>query len=278
MDEKESPRKIERRISSRASHSRPTKAYRNIDFLNSPDARLIRILAEYLEPERRFRRGRIQDFIVFFGSARSRELSMVQAQWADVPDREDQPEYLRQMRLAHYYEKSRELAARMTEWSKEISGETNRFVVCSGGGPGMMEAANRGARDADGLSVGLNISLPFEQEPNPYIPNNLSLEFHYFFMRKFWFVYKARAFVIFPGGFGTFDEMMELLTLVQTRKLKKEIPVVLFGTDYWKEVINFEALVQWGTISPEDLSLFRVIDDVEEARQYLITELSRLFL
>ena len=253
------------------SHQSDRKAYRNLEFLNSPDARLIRMLAEYLEPERRFRKSRVKDFIVFFGSARSRPSSEVESD----PET-DGSIYAR--KLGKYYDQARELSRKLTEWSRDLPGTSNRFVICSGGGPGMMEASNRGATDADGLSVGLNISLPFEQEPNPYIPKNLSLEFHYFFMRKLWFVYLARAVIIFPGGFGTLDEMMELLTLVQTRKLKKHLPIVLFGTEYWNDVLNFDALLRWGTISKGDLDLFRRMDDVDEAFEFLKEELTQLYL
>jgi uncharacterized protein (TIGR00730 family) len=265
------PKPRDRRRPSQPSHEDEQKAYRNIEFLNSPDARLIRVLAEYLEPERRFRESRIRDFIVFFGSARSRPSS-------EVKNDPGTDERAYERKLGKYYDQAREFSRKLTEWSRDLPGNNNRFVICSGGGPGMMEASNRGAMEADGLSVGLNISLPFEQDPNPYIPKNLSLEFHYFFMRKFWFVYRARAVVIFPGGFGTLDEMMELLTLVQTRKLKKQIPIVLFGTEYWDDVLNFDALLRWGTISEEDLDLFKRMDDVDEGVGFLKEELTRLYL
>src|SRR5437870_507584 len=188
-------------------------AYLDEDFLNSPDARVIRILAEFLEPLGHFRRERIRDTVVFFGSARITE---------DGPMRK-------------YYEDARALAGMLTEWSAQFTGPAHRFVVCSGGGPGIMEAANRGAHDANGKTIGLNIGLPFEQFPNPYITPELSFEFHYFFMRKFWFAYLAKALVVFPGGFGTLDEMMEILTLTQTQKLAKKITVLLYGSAYWKE-------------------------------------------
>lgn len=258
---------------SKESHSRVQKAYRNPDFLNSPDARLIRMLAEYLEPERRFRLNKIRDFIVFFGSARAYppEASLEKRHASGAAK-------IYQTKLTEYYERGRLLAKKLTRWSLRLPGGERRFVICSGGGPGMMEAANRGAQEAGGRSVGLNISLPFEQEPNPYIPKNLSLEFHYFFMRKFWFVYLSRAVVILPGGFGTLDEMLEVLTLVQTQKLKKSLPIVLMGKEYWEEVLRFDALLKWGTISPEDLKLFRMIDDVDEAFAYLTAELRRLYL
>ena len=222
-------------------------AYKNDKFLDSPAARSLRILSEYLEPLDHFRREKIRDTIVFFGSARLTE---------DGP-------------LGNYYSDARELARRVTEWSDSLTHSTCRFVVCSGGGPGIMEAANRGAADANGKTIGLNIGLPFEQFPNPYITPELSFEFHYFFMRKFWFAYLAKAMVVFPGGYGSMDELMEILTLVQTRKLNKKIIIVLYGSKFWNEVINFEALVRYGTISPEDLNLFEFADDTDTALRIL---------
>jgi uncharacterized protein (TIGR00730 family) len=227
-------------------------AYLNEKFLNSPDARALRILAEFLEPLAHFRREKIRDTVVFFGSARLRE--------GDGP-------------LARYYDDARTLARMLTEWSDQFTNATHRFVVCSGGGPGIMEAANRGAADANGKTVGLNIGLPFEQFPNPYITPELSFEFHYFFMRKFWFAYLSKAMVVFPGGFGTLDEMMELLTLTQTQKLAKKVTIVLYGSAYWKEIVNFEALVKYDMISPEDLNLFQYADDPNTAFEILKTGL-----
>jgi hypothetical protein len=224
----------------------------NDQFLNSPDARALRMLAEYLEPLAHFRREKVRDTVVFFGSARLRE---------DGP-------------LAEYYRDARTLAKSLTEWADQFTNSTYRFVVCSGGGPGIMEAANRGASDAKGKTVGLNIGLPFEQFPNPYITPELSFEFHYFFMRKFWFAYLSKALVVFPGGFGTLDEMMEILTLVQTQKLAKKITVLLYGSRYWKEIINFDALVKYGMISPEDLNLFQYADDPATAFEILKTGLT----
>jgi uncharacterized protein (TIGR00730 family) len=265
------------------------KAYNNTDFLNSADARTIRILSEYLEPLSRFRRHKIRDFVVFFGSARSHPREVVEPRYqetkrmaevhpSDPTIQKALGELEIQMRFSKYYEDCRELSRRITQWSIGLPGANNRFVLCSGGGPGMMEAANRGAHEAGGLSVGLNISLPFEQQPNPYITDGLSVEFHYFFMRKLWFVYYAKALVAFPGGFGTMDELMEVLTLVQTRKVRKEMPIVLFGGEFWREVFNFDALLKWGTISPRDLDLFRIVDSVDEAYEYLTSELTRLHL
>lgn len=222
---------------------RRAKAYSDESFLKSSDARTLRILAEYLEPQARFRRSKVQDTVVFFGSARIAE---------DGP-------------LGNYYQAARELARRITEWSDALPEDARRFVICSGGGPGIMEAANRGASDAGGKSIGLNISLPFEQGPNPYISDDLNFEFHYFFMRKLWFAYLAKATVVFPGGFGTLDEMFEILTLVQTHKMRKKMVLVLYGSEYWREVLNLEAMAKHGMISPEDLALFHWADDVETA-------------
>src|SRR5262249_46375526 len=227
-------------------------AYLDRHFLESEDARPLRILAEYFKPLQVFRRERIRETVVFFGSARVRE---------EGP-------------LGHYYAQARELARLVTEWSKSLPAKSRRFIVCSGGGPGIMEAANRGASDARGLTIGLNIGLPNEQRPNPYITRELCLEFRYFFMRKLWFTYPARAFVAFPGGFGTLDELMEVLTLSQTCKLARKIPVLLFGSSYWKEIIDFEALVRHGMISPEDLQLFHYVDDPQSALLLLQRELS----
>jgi uncharacterized protein (TIGR00730 family) len=227
--------------------SRRPVAYLNQKFLNSPDARALRILAEFLEPLAHIRREKVRDTVVFFGSARIKE---------DGP-------------LAEYYDGARTLARMLTEWSDQFTNSTYRFVVCSGGGPGIMEAANRGAADARGKTMGLNIGLPFEQFPNPYITPELSFEFHYFFMRKFWFAYLAKALVVFPGGFGTLDELMELLTLTQTQKLAKKMTIVLYGKSYWREIINFDALLKYGMISPEDLDLFQYADDPQSAFELL---------
>ena len=214
-------------------------AYKNEQFLDSDDARPLRILAEYLEPMHAFHRERIRDTIVFFGSARLA---------SEGP-------------LGHYYDAARELARMVTTWSKNLPSHAHRYVVCTGGGGGIMEAANRGASEAGGKTIGLNIGLPREQQPNPYITRELTFEFHYFFMRKLWFAYLARALVVFPGGFGTLDELTEILTLVQTRKIDRHIPVVLYGSSYWNEIINFDALVRHGMIDREDLALFQFADD-----------------
>jgi uncharacterized protein (TIGR00730 family) len=221
----------------------PVVAYRDEDFLSSDDARPLRILSEYLAPLRAFREQNVQDTIVFFGSARI------------TPEGP----------LGRYYQEARTLARLITEWSMSLEGHQHRHIVCSGGGPGIMEAANRGARDAGGRTIGLNIGLPHEQRPNPYITASLSFQFHYFFMRKLWFAHLARALVIFPGGFGTMDELAEILTLQQTGKIDRRIVILLYGTPYWRDIINFDALVRHGMISPQDLDLFRFVDDPTSA-------------
>jgi uncharacterized protein (TIGR00730 family) len=231
-------------------------AYKNDEFLESSDARPLRILSEYLEPLRHFKNQKVRDTIVFFGSARIFETSP----------------------MGRYYREAQQLAHKITEWSDSLPDHARRFVVCSGGGPGIMEAANRGAQDAKGKTVGLNIGLPFEQRPNPFITPELSFEFHYFFMRKFWFAYLAKGMVVFPGGFGTMDELFELLTLVQTRKLEKKIVLVLYGTSFWKEIVNWDALVRHGLIAEEDLELFEFADDVDTAAEILKTGLTKHYL
>lgn len=255
----------------------PVKAYKNIDFLKRREARTMRILSEYLEPETRFEDFNVSDTIVFFGSARV--LSQVEAQAALEQARENGKDEeidvaRRKLAMSRYYEEARELAHRLTQWSKELEDGRRRFVVCTGGGPGLMEAANRGASEAKGLNIGLNISIPNEQTDNPYISRELDFEFNYFFMRKFWFTYLAKALVAFPGGFGTIDEFFELMTLLQTQKLGKKVPIVLYGTSYWNEVINFDAMVRHGTISPEDLNLFQRLDSVDDAFDFITRELN----
>ena len=254
-------------------------AYRNEPFLNSPDGRILRILSEYQEPLARFRREQIQDTVVFFGSARfkggaaaRKHLTAVEKNDVKAPAPQQNAD-LKQARaavdMARYYEDARRLAYLLTEWSIQIPARRRRFVVTTGGGPGIMEAANLGAHEAGGKSIGLNINLPLEQNPNAYITPALNFEFHYFFMRKFWFAYLGKALVVFPGGFGTMDELFEILTLAQTKKLAKKILIVLYGSEYWKEILNFEALVKHGMISPEDLELFQYADDPESAFEIL---------
>lgn len=256
----------------------PPRAYRNPEFLNGPEARPIRILSEYLEPRTRLRRFKINDTIVFFGSARfkDRQTSEAIAAEATTPEAKARAEVL--LRGAEYYEDARELSRRITEWSEENSDAAHHFVVCTGGGPGIMEAANRGAKEAGGLSVGFNISLPFEQDPNPYITPELSFEFHYFFMRKLWFAYLGKALVVFPGGFGTLDELMEILTLVQTNKLRKQVLVLIYAPKFWKKVLNIDALVELGTISPGDVDLFHYVETVDEAYEKLTSWLQDRYL
>ena len=259
-------------------------AYHDLEFLESTDARPIRILAEYLEPLRRFRMHNIQDTVVFFGSARtvSREFAedaLTKLTTADAKRAADYEAAWKRAQKAldwsRYYEDARQLAHMLTEWSLSLEEPRRRFVVCSGGGPGIMEAANRGAHEAGGKTVGLNIRLPFEQGPNRYISEGLHIEFHYFFMRKFWFAYLAKALVIFPGGFGTLDEMFEILTLSQTRKLSKKLCVILYGSHYWKDVFDLRPLVEWGAISEADLDLLCHVDTPAEAfnrlRDHLMT-------
>ncbi|WP_353070201.1 TIGR00730 family Rossman fold protein [Tunturibacter empetritectus] len=269
-------------------------AYENAEFLNSPDGRMLRILAEYQEPMARFRRERIQDTVVFFGSARFRALDVASSELellantgsSEPAPKDEQPaspeeiasgeasaQKLRlaeaAVEMAQYYEEARRLAGMVAAWSKTLPGRRHRFVVTSGGGPGIMEAANRGAYEAGCKTIGLNIKLPFEQHPNPYITPALSFDFHYFFMRKYWFAYLAKALVVFPGGFGTLDEMFELLTLAQTRKLAKKITVVIYGSSYWKKVINLELLAEKGAIATADLELFEFADTPEQAFELL---------
>src|SRR6202162_3303263 len=249
-------------------------AYKNEPFLNSPDGRILRILAEYQEPLSRFRREQIQDTVVFFGSARFQGSAAARRnltaggesdEKAPPPQQEKNlKQAMAAVDMARYYEDARRLAFLLTEWSIQIPARRRRFVVTTGGGPGIMEAANLGAQEAGGKTIGLNINLPFEQYPNPHITPSLNFEFHYFFMRKFWFAYLSKALVIFPGGFGTMDEFFEILTLAQTDKLAKKILVVIYGSAYWNRLINFEAMVDAGTISPEDLDLFRMVDSPED--------------
>ncbi|MEQ1869664.1 MAG: TIGR00730 family Rossman fold protein [Vicinamibacterales bacterium] len=254
-------------------------AYQLPDFLESSEGRPIRLLAEYLEPLRRLREQKIQDTVVFFGSARVNSLERARRALQTLSSRgvegaaEHYEEELKRSRKAvewaRYYEEARELAHMLTTWSLSLGSENHRFVVTSGGGPGIMEAANRGASEAGGKTVGLNIRLPYEQDANRYISEDLQFEFHYFFMRKFWFAYLAAAIVVFPGGFGTCDEIFEILTLAQTDKLSKRTDVILYGREYWTQVLNLEPMVEWGAIAEKDLSLLHYADTPDEAFQYL---------
>jgi len=278
-------------------------AYENPTFLNSADGRPMRIISEYLEPLARFRHEQIQDTVVFFGSARFRgreeadhALELLDNTGSTKPaPRTEQPasppdiaagnatdlqrkRAVAAIEMARYYEDARRLASLLTKWASKIPSRKHRFVITSGGGPGIMEAANRGAWEAGGKTIGLNIRLPFEQAPNPYITPSLNFEFHYFFMRKLWFAYLSKALVVFPGGFGTLDEMFEILTLVQTQKLAKKITVVIYGSEYWKKVLNFDELVDSGAISPKDLDLFHYADTPEEAFAILRQGLTENYL
>lgn len=267
--------------SSEYSMSRTKKAYKNLEFLNSPAARTIRIVCEYEEPRQRFEDQGVSDTVVLFGSARTlprviaeEQLQQAEAALADGSGSEEAVTMARgKLASSRYYEDARELARKMTEWSLGRNSDRD-YLICTGGGPGIMEAGNRGAADVEGgRSVGLGISLPFEEDVNAYVTDELAFEFHYFFTRKLWFMYLAKALVVFPGGFGTLDELMELLTLVQTKKISKPLPIVLFGKEYWNSVINFKAMVEWGTISAKDLDLFLFTDDVDEAVDYMTKKL-----
>ena len=240
------------------------KAYKNLDFLNSKDARTVRILSEYLYPKAQLEEEKVTNTIVIFGSARApspEELS-------------SKEERSKNLKLAEYYEATRILSKRLTEWSKNLNQEDQKYVICSGGGPGIMVAANRGASEAEGKNIALRISLPFENIPNPYVSPELDFEFHYFFTRKFWFSYLSKALVIMPGGFGTLDEFFEILTLLQTGKIKKSLPIVLFGKEYWNQLINFETLVEYGTINRKDLDLFFLTSSVDDAFEYITSSLN----
>jgi len=257
------------------SSERAKHAYRNAQFLESVEARPLRILAEYVEPKSRFDHYNIKDTIVFFGSARFKPRDRAEAELAAVRRKGgDLAAAERALANATYYEAARELARRLTVWSKGLGEQGRRFVVCSGAGPGVMEAANRGASEAKGINVGLGITLPFEPTENPHITRELFLEFHYFFMRKFWFTYLAKAVVVMPGGFGTMDELFELLTLLQTGKVRKVLPIVLFGTEYWQRVVDFDALVDFGTIERKDLELMIRTDSIDQAYDHITGQLA----
>ncbi len=257
------------------SKQAPLRAYRDQEFLNSSDARIVRILCEYLEPRYRFKKNGIKDTVVFFGSARTPSEAQLKVQLEQENISEQRRNIL--LKLGKYRRDAVELSRLITEWSMTLN-HGSKFVVCSGGGPGIMEAANEGAMLAGGKSIGLNISLPMEQEPNKFISEGLNLEFHYFFMRKFWFAYMAKALVIFPGGFGTVEELFEMLTLIQTRKFQKQIAVIIYGTEYWNGVFNFDKMVEWGTIGKEDLDLFRFSDDPQDAFKRIKTFLEKVYL
>jgi uncharacterized protein (TIGR00730 family) len=263
----------------------PPLAYLNEDFLRSSEARVLRLLSEYIEPRARLRRFNVRDTIVFFGSARSFPREITEARLDELrkssADTEEHKLAItsaeQAVRLSRYYQDAVELARRITEWSKGLTGH-HHFIVCSGGSGGMMEAANRGASLARGKSIGLNIQLPLEQDINPYVSRELVFNFHYFFMRKFWFVYLAKALIVFPGGFGTMDELFEVLTLIQTKMPRKTMPVVLFGAEFWDDIINFEAFVKWGVVARHDLEIFFKTDSVDDAFAYVTDKLEKLYL
>ena len=250
----------------KTAFNKPEKAYKNLDFLNSRDARALRILAEYLHPKAQFLSQGLQNTIVVFGSARApapEDVEQIKAANPKDP----------RLKLTRYYEQNVELTNRLTQWSLDLDAKEQPFVVCTGAGPGVMMAANRGAHEAGGKNAGLGISLPNESVVSPYVTPELHFEFHYFFTRKFWFSYFAKALIIMPGGFGTLDELFEILTLIQTKKIKRTLPIVLFGKEFWNKLINFETLVEFGTISPEDLNLFHLSDQVEDAFQFITSNL-----
>lgn len=261
-----------------------TKAYNNLEFLNSKEARTVRILSEFMEPKSRFDKNKIVDTIVFFGSARiisRRDALKMLGEAKKDKSKTGNAKFekaLKTLEMSQYYEDSVELAKRLTEWSMSLPTAGKRFMICSGGGPGIMEAANKGAYLAGGSSIGLNISIPFEQFVNKYVDPNLAFEFHYFFMRKLWFMYLAKSLVAFPGGFGTLDEMMEVLTLIQTKKVTKPIKVLLFGESYWREVLNFDALIEHGMINKDDLKLFDFASNVDEAFDKITAYLKKQYL
>lgn len=265
----------------------PLKAYKNLDFLKSEKARFIRILCELFEPEERFKKAGVENTIVLFGSARTKSPEEAKEQLksidALIAESSEPNEILHKQRkeaeidlkASKYYEAARELSKKLTEWSLQLP-EEDQLFICSGGGPGIMEAANRGAYEANGKSVGLGISLPFEQRVNDYITKELQFEFKYFFIRKYWFVMLAKSLVAFPGGFGTLDELFETLTLMQTGKVNGETPIILFGKEFWNELINFDTLVEWGMISEKDLNYIHITDSVEDAFNFVVNEVQKL--
>jgi uncharacterized protein (TIGR00730 family) len=269
-----------------AKNFKATRAYKNFDFLNSHEAREIRVLSEFLEPEKRFNDFDVTDTFVFFGSARiksekeaMKDLKALQRQKNKVRGYDKKLKAAEKMlELSWFYEQAAELAGRLTEWSMSLKNSERKFIVASGGGPGIMEAANKGATLAGGKSIGMNISLPFEQYVNEYVSTELAFEFHYFFIRKFWLIYLAKALIVFPGGFGTLDEMFEVLTLIQTKKISKKMKVIIFGTDYWKKIVDFDALVENEVIQKKDLNLFDFCDTVDDAFEKITTCMKKHYL
>ncbi len=263
------------------------KAYENLEFLNSAEARIIRMLSEFLEPQSKFRKHKIVDTIVFFGSARlkSRKEALKDYNSFKTINPKSTSKLAESLRAAQrmvemskYYEDTVELSRKLTEWSLSLKTAVNRFIVCTGGGPGIMEAANKGATLAGGYSIGLNISIPFEQFVNKYVSPELSFEFHYFFMRKFWFAYLAKSLVVFPGGFGTMDEFFELLTLLQTGKIKKKLLLIVYDEKYWRNIINFEGLINNGVISKAEMNNFSFCNSIDEAFIKIKTHFEKHYL
>lgn len=264
---------------------KPSKAYSNKEFLNSHEARPIRVQCELIEPDSRLRSQGVENTIVFFGSARSKALKLAKQELSEFINKfpnesemtyeeiEELEKRKRIVKLSSYYEEAVELSARLTDWSNKKENSENKYYVCSGGGPGMMEAANKGANQVNGKSIALGISLPFEQGVNQYATPELSFEFHYFFVRKFYFLYHAKAVIVFPGGFGTMDELFETLTLIQTKKLDKKMPIILYGKKFWDGLINFDHFVKWGVISHKDVNLFEIVDDIDKAFSVITTNL-----
>ena len=256
-----------------AKDKRKNRFYFNEDFLGSPQGRSVRILSEYYGPLKKIKKNKIYDTIVFFGSARIKSRDEAEDYLKKLDTSSSDKEKIRakkDLEMSRYYEDARVLSYKLTKWSKNLKSKKSRYIITSGGGGGIMEAANRGAKEAKGISIGLTISLPFEATSNEFISQDLDLKFHYFFMRKFWFIYLAKALVVWPGGFGTLDEVMELLTLIQTKKIKKRLPIVLFGSEFWNSVVNWNYLIECGTISEDDLDLFYISDNVEDAYNYII--------
>jgi len=263
----------------------PSKAYDDSDFLNGHDARPIRVLCELMQPESRLREQQVDNTIVFFGSARPTPSAVAEEDLTafenSLPvESKRSAEQIAELQklisiknLSKYYDQAVELSKKLTNWSEKNS-ENEKYYICSGGGPGMMEAANRGAKEVGGKSIALGISLPFEQGVNSFADPDLSFEFHYFFLRKFYFLYHAKAIVVFPGGFGTMDELFETLTLAQTNKLHKKMPVFLYGKEFWDGLINFDHFIKWGVISPGDVNLFQIVDDVDDAFYKITASLS----
>lgn len=263
-------------------NQRPLRAYQNQSFLESEDARLIRVQCEILEPAMRFRRENVHNTIVVFGSAQLIAKEEAEKNLKDLKSKGADNEAIahaeRILHMSHYYHAAEDLSEKLTRWSMKQKKPERQFVICSGGGGGIMEAANKGAEKAGGRSIGLNIKIPTEQTPNPYITPELNFEFQYFFLRKFWFLYAARALVVFPGGLGTLDELFEVLTLMKTGKTTHHVPLILFGSDYWKNVINFDTMIRYGTMFEKDVRWYHYCDTVEDAYKYVTTELEEHYL